>query len=184
VYRFTICPFYKGEVVYKRAYLDPTEFRRDVLRIKLFYYERGYREAQVDTAVVDAGTDRVRVALAVTEGEPTRVDTVIVERAGSLISRRRRARLLRVRKGQPLDLLRLDSVVVAVRDALANRGFADAEVNSRVAVDPATRLARVTLAIDPKARTTVGPITVRGNDRVSERTIRNSLRVEEGRSSR
>jgi outer membrane protein assembly factor BamA len=180
IYRFTICPFYKGDVVYNRAYLDPIEFRRDVLRIKLFYYERGYREAQVDTAVVDAGDDRVRVAFGITEGEPTRVDTVVVERAGGLIPRRRRARLLRVRKNQPLDLLRLDSVVVAVREALANRGFADAEVGSRVEVDTAARRARVTLAIDPKARTTVGPITVRGNDRVSEETIRNSLRVEQG----
>ena len=180
VYRFTLCPFYKGDVVYRRAYLDREEFRRDVLRIKLFYYERGYREAQVDTAVVRSGRDRVRVLLAVQEGEPTRVDTVVVERAGGLIARRRRERLLRIRKGDPLDLLRIDSVKVAIRDALGGRGYADAEVGTRVEVDDAARLARVTIAVDPKRRTTIDTIVVRGNQRVSTETIRNSLRIKEG----
>ena len=180
VYQFTICPFYKGDAVYRRAYLDPVELRRDVLRIKLFYYERGYREAQVDTAVVRSGRDRVRVLLAVTEGRPTVVDTVVVERAGELIGRRRRARAVRLRKGDPLDLLRLDSVQVAVREALGDRGDADAEVGTRVDVDDSARLARVTLAIDPKRRTTIDSIVIRGNERVSTETIRNSLRLKPG----
>ena len=180
VYRFTLCPFYKGDVVYRRAYLDPAELRRDVLRIKLFYYARGFRGAQVDTAVVDAGRDRVRVLLAVDEGAPTLVDTVVVERAGGLIARRRRARLLRVRKGDPLDLLRLDAAAVAVREALGSRGYADAEVGTRVEVDTAARRARVTIAIDPKRPTTIDTIVVRGNERVSTETVRNSLLIEEG----
>src|SRR5437763_941115 len=33
------------------AFLDHTEPRRDVLRIKVFYWKRGYRETAVDTAV-------------------------------------------------------------------------------------------------------------------------------------
>ena len=181
VFRVTVCPFYKGDVVYARHYLDPTEFRRDVLRIKLFYYERGYREAQVDTAVADAGTDRVRVLFAVTEGEPTRVDTVAVERAGGqLIPRRRRARIVRIRRGDPLDLLRIDSAKVAIREALGSRGYADAEVGTRVQVDDSARLARVTISVDPKRRTTVDTVVVRGNEEVSDETIRNSLRLRPG----
>jgi outer membrane protein assembly complex protein YaeT len=181
VYRITICPFYKGPVVYERKYFDAVEFRRDVLRIKLFYYERGFREAQVDTAVVDAGTDRVKVLVAVTEGAPTRIDTVVVERAGGrLLSRRRRTRIVRVRKGDPLNLLRLDSVKVAIREALGGRGYADAEVGTRVQVDDSARLARVTIAIDPKRRTTVDSIVVRGNEEVSTETILNSLRLQPG----
>ena len=180
VYRVTICPFYKGDAVYRRAYLDRLELRRDVLRIKLFYYERGYREAQVDTAVVPSGRDQVRVLLAVKEGRPTVVDTVVVQRAGELLGRRRRARAVRVRKGDPLDLLRLDSVQVAVREALGARGYADAEVGTRVEVDDSARLARVTLAIDPKRRTTIDSIVIRGNERVSTETIRNSLRLKPG----
>ena len=180
VYRVTICPFYKGDAVYRRAYLDRLELRRDVLRIKLFYYERGYREAQVDTAVVRSGRDQVRVLLAVKEGRPTVVDTVVVQRAGELLGRRRRARAVRVRKGDPLDLLRLDSAQVAVREALGARGYADAEVGTRVEVDDSARLARVTLAIDPKRRTTIDSIVIRGNERVSTETIRNSLRLKPG----
>lgn len=181
VFRVTVCPFYKGDVVYARRYLDPTELRRDVLRIKLFYYERGYREAQVDTAVGDAGTDRVRVLFAVAEGPPTRVDSVAVEPAGGrLIPRRRRARIVRIREGDPLDLLRIDSAKVAIREELGSRGYADAEVGTRVQVDDSARLGRVTIAVDPKRRTTVDTIVVRGNEEVSDETIRNSLRLRPG----
>jgi outer membrane protein assembly complex protein YaeT len=181
VYRFTICPFYKGDAVYVREYLDPVEFRRDVLRVKLFYYDRGFRDAQVDTTVADAGRDRVRITMAVTEGPATRVDTVIVARASGLNSGRRRGRVLRLRKNDPLNLLRLDSSVVAVRQALGNRGFADAEVGAKVEVNEAARTAAVTITVDPKRRTTVDSIEIRGNNRVTSETIRNSLLVDEGK---
>ena len=35
----------------ERHWFDAGEFRRDVLRIRLYYWKRGYREAEVDTAV-------------------------------------------------------------------------------------------------------------------------------------
>jgi outer membrane protein assembly factor BamA len=105
---------------------------------------------------------------------------VAVERAGGLLPPRRRARLVRLRKGDPLNLLTLDSSLVAIREALGNRGYADAEVGTRVQVDDSARTARVTIAIDPKRRTTVDSIRVSGNQRVSTETIRNSLLIQEG----
>ena len=43
------CLVSKSHYFYQREFLDRTEFKRDVLRIKIFYWKRGYREAQVDT---------------------------------------------------------------------------------------------------------------------------------------
>ena len=34
-----------------KHYFDQTEFERDVLRIRLYYWKHGYREAEVDTTV-------------------------------------------------------------------------------------------------------------------------------------
>ena len=40
---------------YKKNYLDRTELKRDVLRIRVFYFKRGYRETTVDTTVAERG---------------------------------------------------------------------------------------------------------------------------------
>ena len=49
-----------------KHYLDEDEFRRDVLRIRLYYWKRGYREATVDTTVtIDRAHDRSRVTFKV-----------------------------------------------------------------------------------------------------------------------
>ena len=49
------CWISKSKYFYTRKYLDHDELRRDVLRIRVFYWKRGYREAEVDTAVVARG---------------------------------------------------------------------------------------------------------------------------------
>ncbi|HTI65662.1 MAG TPA: POTRA domain-containing protein, partial [Gemmatimonadaceae bacterium] len=42
-----------------RHYLNEAEFQRDVLRIRLYYWKRGYRDATVDTSVVKTGHRQV-----------------------------------------------------------------------------------------------------------------------------
>src|SRR5438067_12436837 len=74
-----VCLFTKSPYFYERRYFDPLEFRRDVLRVLVFYYRRGWRDATVDTTVTrDAASNTVRVRFDVVEGPPTVVDTVIV----------------------------------------------------------------------------------------------------------
>ena len=49
------CPITHSDRLWDKEYLDRTELRRDVLRIRVFYWKRGYREAQVDTVVAPRG---------------------------------------------------------------------------------------------------------------------------------
>ena len=56
-----ICFISKAHYFYKREYLNHAELKRDVLRIKVFYWKRGFREAQVDTVVADKGKNAVAV---------------------------------------------------------------------------------------------------------------------------
>src|SRR5215510_14164920 len=43
------CPATHSDRLWEKRYLDRTELRRDVLRIRVFYWKRGFREAAVDT---------------------------------------------------------------------------------------------------------------------------------------
>ncbi len=49
------CPLTHSDRIWEKRYLDRTELRRDVLRIRVFYWMRGYRQAAVDTSVVEQG---------------------------------------------------------------------------------------------------------------------------------
>src|SRR5262245_29348072 len=46
-----ICRFSRWRAIESRHYFDQQEFQRDVLRIRVFYYKRGFRETEVDTTV-------------------------------------------------------------------------------------------------------------------------------------
>jgi outer membrane protein assembly factor BamA len=66
------CLFTKSHLVYDTRTLDHVELARDVVRIKVYYFRRGYRETEVDTLVSRAHkhTNRVRVTFRVIEGKP------------------------------------------------------------------------------------------------------------------
>src|SRR5687767_14905097 len=82
------CWISKAKYFYTKKYLDQKELGRDVLRIRIFYWKRGYREAEVDTAVVPRGRNQVGVTFTIKEGPPTIVSNVIVSQPTPLLSQR------------------------------------------------------------------------------------------------
>ena len=169
------CWISKSRNFYTRKYLDHKELERDVLRIRIFYWKRGYRETEVDTAVVPRGHNQVGVTFTIKEGPPTMVSSVTVRQPTELLSKREIDRRVVLGKDGPLNLIRLDSSRVFLQQSLFDKGYADAEVDTSVVIDTTARSALVTLTLIPKYKTTVEDIVVTGNDDVSERTIRKSL---------
>ena len=169
------CMITKSKYFYTKKYLDRKELERDVLRVRIFYWKRGYREAEVDTAVVPRGKNKVGVTFFIKEGPPTIVSNVVVTQPTPLLSQREINRRIVLGKNGPLNLIRLDSSRVFLQASLFEKGYADAEVDTVVAIDSATRMALVTFNLNPKYKTTVEDIVVTGNDDVSEGTIRKSL---------
>src|SRR5688500_4632295 len=51
ILKVAACWWTKSDRVFRHAFLDRDELARDVLRIRVFYWKRGYREATVDTSV-------------------------------------------------------------------------------------------------------------------------------------
>jgi outer membrane protein insertion porin family len=169
------CWFTKSKSFYTRKYLDHKELERDVLRVRIFYWKRGYREAEVDTAVVSRGKNKVGVTFFIKEGPATMVSDVIVTQATPLLSQREINRRVVLGKNAPLNLIRLDSTRIFLQASLFDKGYADAEVDTTVVIDTTSRTAAVKFTLNPKYKTTVEDIVVTGNDDVSERTIRKSL---------
>jgi outer membrane protein insertion porin family len=169
------CWISKSKYFFTKKYLDHKELERDVLRIRIFYWKRGYRETEVDTAVVPRGRSQVGVTFTIKEGPPTLVSDIIVSQPTPLLSQKEIDRRVVLGKGGPLNLIKLDSSRFYLQTSLFDKGYADAEVDTAVVIDSAARQAVVRLTLNPKYKTTVEDIVVSGNDDVSERTIRKSL---------
>jgi outer membrane protein insertion porin family len=176
---FVLVPFCwisKAKYFYTKKYLDHKELERDVLRVRVFYWKRGYRDAEVDTAVVPRGRNQVGVTFLVKEGPPTIVSEVIISQpTPPLLSQREIDKHVVLGKNGPLNLIRLDSSRVFLQSTLFDKGYADAEVDTSVVIDTTSRTAAVKLTLNPKYKTTVEDIVISGNDDVSEGTIRRSL---------
>ncbi|MDQ6690370.1 MAG: BamA/TamA family outer membrane protein [Gemmatimonadota bacterium] len=169
------CWVSKAKYFYTRKYLDHKELERDVLRIRIFYWKRGYRDTEVDTAVVSRGSNKVGVTFMINEGPATVVSNVIVEQATALLSQREINRRVSLGKDGPLNLIKLDSTRYYLQTSLFDQGYADAVVDTSVVVDSASRTAVVKFTLDPKYKTTVEDIVINGNADVSARTISKSL---------
>jgi outer membrane protein assembly factor BamA len=174
------CWWTHAPAFWKRYFLDREEMKRDLLRIRVFYWKRGYRHTEVDT-LVTAYKGGVAVTFNVRENEPTRVARLTVLWDSTTITTRRMRRLVRLRAGDPLHLMALDSSRVHLYNEMWEKGYPDAVVDTSVVVDTAQRRAQVTIAVTPGKRATVGTITVRGNDEIVPRTIVNSLTLETGK---
>lgn len=161
-----------------RNYLNETEFARDVLRIRAYYWMRGYRDTQVDTSVTRVGKHLVDVTFDVHENAPTLVRRIVLQYDSTLISNKQRDRSTLLRAGKPLDLTLLDTMVVDFQTILWNKGYGDATVDTSTVVDTAARLGDVTLRMVPNRLTTVGTITVTGNQKVATKTILNLIKLQ------
>lgn len=174
------CWFSHSPAFFDRYYLDQQEFERDVLRIRLYYWLRGYRDTNVDTTVAQTGPRQVAVTFKIDEGPPTRVQRIAILYDTTLISEKTRNRLTLLRADDPLNLIVLDSMRVLFQNELWDQGFGDAAVDTAVVVNDATHRADVTLTLTPNHRTTIGRILVAGNEKVDISTIQAFLTFRTG----
>jgi outer membrane protein assembly complex protein YaeT len=175
------CLFSHAPAFYRREYLNHDDLARDVLRARVFYYERGYRATTVDTIVTPTGDNKVAVTLRIHEGPPTNVQAIaigeqgILTRESSILKRKEIAAAVRIQQGQPLDLLRVDSTRALLEAKLWDHGYADAVVDTSIRVDTIARQANVRFSIRPGPLAHVASVQVDGLEHIEESTILQSL---------
>lgn len=162
-----------------RRLFDELEFRRDVLRLSLFYRLRGYYDARVDT-VVQRTDHAVSLTFRVDEGLPVKVDTIVVRGTEGVLDASTILRRLSFRTGESFDRLAFEGASDTIGLQLRNRGYPFVQVYRGYGVDRATRLAAVQFDVVPGPRARVGEIRIEGARDVSVRTIRGLLATREG----
>lgn len=156
--------------------LDPVVLEADALRLRIYYYERGYRNAQVraDTA---AGGKRVDVTFRIQEGEPVRVRRLEVTGAPDELD----LEDLPIAEGRAFDLIAYEAGRDTLLTRLRNSGFARAQVLLGYSIpQDEPYAADVAYDVYPGARARIDQVTVQGLEDASPELVRRMLTFGEG----
>lgn len=176
-----LCPLTNWSLVEEQAFLDEDQLPSDLLRLRVFYRRRGYRDVSVDT-VVERLNGTVRVGFRIDEGRPTLIDTLRLEGLEGLegaVDAERLRDEIGIGEGDPFDRVQLESAKALIRSRLVNRGFVNAVVLEETTL-PTGEGARVTLQVRPGPRARIGEVVIRGTEEVDEEVVRRSLTLQEG----
>jgi outer membrane protein assembly factor BamA len=158
------------------AHLEPGALESDALRLRVFYHERGFRQAGIVADTVRAGRG-VRVTFRIDEGRPVRVVAVDVVDAPAEL----KVSPLPLSAGAPFDVLAQEAARDTLLARLRNNGYARAQVLVGHEVsrdDPYS--ARVRYEVLSGAPVRIGQITVTGNRDASPELVRRMLTFREG----
>lgn len=143
-----------------RRCVERGALRLDVARLQLYYRKRGFLEARVDTVVRAAGDDAIAVRFAITEGAPTRIDTLAVSGLDAVPQRAALLADLGLAVGDRFDQYALDSARNVLVRRLRDGGFPFADVLSGFRTHSATGSAAVELDAIPGQLARLGALEV------------------------
>ena len=160
-----------------RHYLNLRALAADVFRLRVFYYQHGYRDARVELDTLrEAGGMHVRFRIA--EGRPLVVRSVAVDGAdmdANLV------RNLPLRVGQPFGVVSFEATRDSLAARLADRGFAGAYVLANYDIPAGGEYAvDVAYFLDPGPPARFGEIEITGLNRVARPVVERMLTFREG----
>jgi outer membrane protein assembly complex protein YaeT len=163
---------------------NPPTLEADLQRLKKFYFDRGFLDAEVRLGEVreDQDHNTVAIDIVIDEGEPTLIRTLDI--AGTvppeLPPKADLVKALALKPGQRLTKEAFDQSKTLLLNRLLSTGYARAEVTPHTKVDPQQHTAAVTFTLQPRQRTTFGDITIKGAKRVRKGAIRRQLKIASG----
>lgn len=175
---FARAPVFRGFLGEKRTF-NELEFRKDVVRLRVFYQASGFPDVTVDTTVRRTAED-IYIAFRIHEGRPIRVSRVSVLGIDSLDAAWRIRQDLPIATGSIASRWLVDTAADTVATRLQNRGFPDARVEVETSVDSASRLMSVTFRATTGVRAAFGPVRVVGATSVDSATVAGLVPIQDG----
>ncbi len=179
-----LCPFTDWGIAHNRRNLNSKELPLDMLRLRVFYRQRGYRQVAVDTLVESSDEEaedaKVRVTFVIDEGAPTRIRSLSFEGLAGLPDTVGLLEGFPLEEGDPFDVLQLQRGKQEIENRLLNIGFVGAAVLSEYFI-PRTELeADVTITVMAGDRARIGSISIQGTEKVEEALARQFLAFRTG----
>jgi outer membrane protein insertion porin family len=164
----------------EKRYFSEIEFRRDVVRLILFYRQSGYMNAVVDTLVRRTPRDAY-VTFRIHEGEPVRVVRLDVLGLDGILNVPRLKRELPLQLGDAFNRFLMQASADTIAARLHNGGYPYAEVLRNFDSEAGVLKAEVELDVQPGRLMHVGEVTIQGLRDVDTGTVRRVMSVRPGK---
>ncbi|MCK5411867.1 MAG: BamA/TamA family outer membrane protein [Gemmatimonadota bacterium] len=174
-----LCPLTDWGIAHNRRYLSEKELPLDVLRLRVLYRQRGYRQVAVDT-VVDRSNGVVRVEFLIEENEPTRVASLRIEGLSGLPDSAALASRLSLKEGDPFDILALQRGTQGIENQLRNIGYVNAAVLDEYFIPEGVREAQLAVTVVTGDRARIASVRIEGTENVEEALARQFLSFRTG----
>ena len=153
----------------------------DLEKIRSYYQDRGYIDANVESTQVSISPDKkdIYITANIIEGEQYTVDKIQV--TGDLVIEE--ATLRRLIMTQDNDIFsrkKMEQSVENITAILSNIGYAFANINPIPQIDRENRLVTINYFVDPGKRVYVRQITFVGNSGTKDEVLRREMRQFEG----
>ncbi|TIP92883.1 MAG: outer membrane protein assembly factor BamA [Mesorhizobium sp.] len=161
---------------------DEDKLRADQELLRRFYYNHGYADFQVISAVgeLDETTNKYTVTITVQEGERYTFGDVSVESTIPEVDAASLQSVVETRKGEVYNAEDVEDTIIALTERVAGSGYPFAQVTPRGDRNFENRTISVVYTIDQGTKAYVERIEIRGNDRTRDYVIRREFDVSEG----
>ncbi|MCW8925654.1 MAG: outer membrane protein assembly factor BamA [Xanthomonadales bacterium] len=153
----------------------------DLEKIRSYYQDRGYIDANVESTQVSISTDKQEIYITanIIEGEQYSVEGIQV--TGDLvIEEETLRRLIMTAENDIFSRKKMEQSVENITALLSNIGYAFANVNPIPQIDRENRLVTINYFVDPGKRVYVRQITFIGNSGTKDEVLRREMRQFEG----
>ncbi|CDX36214.1 Outer membrane protein assembly factor BamA [Mesorhizobium sp. ORS 3359] len=161
---------------------DEDKLRADQELLRRFYYNHGYADFQVVSAVgeLDDATNKYTVTITVQEGDRYTFGDVSVESTIPEVDSKTLESAVETHKGDVYNAKDVEDSIVALTEKVAGSGYAFAQVTPRGDRNFENHTISVVYTIDQGTKAYIERIEIRGNDRTRDYVIRREFDVSEG----
>ena len=161
---------------------DEDKLRADQELLRRFYYNHGYADFQVVSAVgeLDDATNKYTVTITVQEGDRYTFGDVSVESTIPEVDSKSLQSVVETHKGDVYNAKNVEDSIVALTEKVAGSGYAFAQVTPRGDRNFENHTISVVYTIDQGTKAYIERIEIRGNDRTRDYVIRREFDVSEG----
>ncbi|RVD12105.1 outer membrane protein assembly factor BamA, partial [Mesorhizobium sp. M7A.F.Ca.ET.027.02.1.1] len=161
---------------------DDDKLRADEELLRRFYYNHGYADFQVVSAVgeLDSATNKYTVTITVQEGDRYTFGDVSVESSIPEVDGKSLESVIETHKGDVYNAKNVEDSIIALTEKVAGSGYAFAQVTPRGDRNFENHTISVVYTIDQGTKAYIERIEIRGNDRTRDYVIRREFDVSEG----
>ncbi len=153
------------------------ELQYDPMRIRDYYMQKGYLDAQVDQpfTTVDLNHYEASIAYSVFEGDVYKTSDILVFQDTNVINDQELLKVIQLEKNKPFNIKTFRDDADRIKTKIADLGYAFVQVQPDLRKDKETKTVEVIYRVTVGKKVHIHDVVISGNNRTLDRVVRREL---------